>query len=718
MSRQLLPFRATLLLGLAGLSLAQCDSSSIATQTQPLVLRTAQIVAGSAGQSSSGSPAVWPPLDQIPGQATEDPSWAWGPPNPTHIPLPPNTVSLTFDDGPDTNTLSIATYLAQHGIRATFFVVGCHFQGHQAGGPLCQDASDLNWPTSVLAKLVSLGHRVANHTEYHCELTGRLGAGASPCYESDACTRMAPDGTCLEWFGRPYPAGTIPPWLATTQRLLDPFITDGMNLFRAPTNGWNASVADAVMSNPYLDKLTGSFAYDSFAGDWNCTDPKVHESVSACANDYKMDLPPATSAGILQLHDRNPNDVHGDFTYRTVQCLVGGHTQDCPGNGVLQQQRFVPLDAIPGVRGQLSFNPPPPAFPTVYSDFFADANHWDADPGTYGTIRLGDLDADGDADVCGRNENGVYCARSDRTAMVNPHLYLSALSNSQGWGPPQYSTTIKLADIDGDRRADLCARGVDGLYCFKGDGQQFAASPTWWSPDFSDAATNGAGTAWGTYESYYRSIHLGDVNGDGFADVCGRGKDGVYCALANRPDLCPSSYHGFCPGRYWLPTDLGDPSWLPRQLGSTVQLADVDGDGKADVCGRSARGIVCARSNGSGFEKLSAWTSNAFTDTDFWYSENWNGMTTQWYRTIHFADIDGDGRADVCGRSATGVECAVSNGASFVGTRYVYNHDFLDATGWSPPQYGTTFVLGDVDGNGHADVCARGVYGLACATAP
>ena len=38
--------------------------------------------------------------------------------------LPAKTVVLTYDDGPDDHTLELAHYLADQGVRATFFVNG------------------------------------------------------------------------------------------------------------------------------------------------------------------------------------------------------------------------------------------------------------------------------------------------------------------------------------------------------------------------------------------------------------------------------------------------------------------------------------------------------------------------------------------------------------------------------------------------------------------
>jgi peptidoglycan-N-acetylglucosamine deacetylase len=66
------------------------------------------------------------------------------------------TVWLTFDDGPHkSHTGKILGVLEQHKITATFFVVGKHCR-------LCPD---------VLEKVSAAGHRIANHTYSHPDLT-------------------------------------------------------------------------------------------------------------------------------------------------------------------------------------------------------------------------------------------------------------------------------------------------------------------------------------------------------------------------------------------------------------------------------------------------------------------------------------------------------------------------------------------------------------------
>jgi FG-GAP-like repeat len=87
--------------------------------------------------------------------------------------------------------------------------------------------------------------------------------------------------------------------------------------------------------------------------------------------------------------------------------------------------------------------------------------------------------------------------------------------------------------------------------------------------------------------------------------------------------------------------------WLPQIYYGTIRMADVNGDGIDDLCGRAAAGIVCALNNGDGtFQPLQLWT------TDFSDANGWDQL--QHATTIQFGDINGDGKADVCGRGRCG----------------------------------------------------------------
>ncbi|MDB4993538.1 MAG: repeat protein [Myxococcaceae bacterium] len=259
-------------------------------------------------------------------------------------------------------------------------------------------------------------------------------------------------------------------------------------------------------------------------------------------------------------------------------------------------------------------------------------------------------------------------------------------SNDKGWAPDEYGTTIQFADVDGDGKADVCGRGGAGITCSLSTGAGFAAPIA--GPAWADKS------GWNRPE-YYTTIQFADVNGDGKADVCGRDAGGISCVVAAGAGKFGDGIRG--------------PAWSdasgfnkPEHY-SSIQFADVNGDGKADVCGRDADGIVCGISDGTSLTTLvrgPAWSDAA----------NWNHP--EYTSTIRFVDIDGDHKADVCGRAAAGISCSLSTGTGF--GPEVKGPAWSDASGWSKPEYYRTIQFGDVNGDGKADLCGRAAVGLFC----
>jgi peptidoglycan/xylan/chitin deacetylase (PgdA/CDA1 family) len=177
-----------------------------------------------------------------------------------------------------------------------------------------------------------------------------------------------------------------------------------------------------------------------------------------------------------------------------------------------------------------------------------------------------------------------------------------------------------------------------------------------------------------TLPSRAREVDFADIDGDGRRDVCVMTNDDVMCALGR-------TEHGFGPFSRWT-------SELGRVAVPSLRLADVDGDGRADACVRSVSGVVCATSDGRGFGNARLWLA----------------LPNHGSR-LELADLDGDRRADLCLRSARarGVDCALSNGRAFAAL-----------SSWSSDLEGE-LRLGDLNGDGRADVCAPVPDGIACA---
>ena len=307
----------------------------------------------------------------------------------------------------------------------------------------------------------------------------------------------------------------------------------------------------------------------------------------------------------------------------------------------------------------------------------SDASGWD-DPTNYSTIRMGDIDGDGLADVCARANAAFHCWKSTG-AGFSAGIEGPPLSDASGWDANPYLTTIRLADFDGDGRDDLCARAAAGWRCYPSTGDGFGAAAT--TERMSDAS------GWG-HPEHYGTIRTGDVNGDGLADVCARGNAGMFCWLSDGAGF-PTQVNG--------PAWSDEAGWDDIKYWSTIRLADVDGDGRADLCGRSASDFRCHLSTGDGFG--GPVVGPAMAD-----GSGWGDYDN--YSTIRMADVDGDGRADVCARANARFHCWLSDGAGFP-TR-LDGPELSDDGSWDEPRYFRTIRMGDANGDGLADVCARG----------
>jgi hypothetical protein len=153
--------------------------------------------------------------------------------------------------------------------------------------------------------------------------------------------------------------------------------------------------------------------------------------------------------------------------------------------------------------------------------------------------------------------------------------------------------------------------------------------------------------------------------------VCGRGAEGIKCALSNG-----SSFGGVS---VWQASFSDAAGWTAAQYYSTIRFSDLNSDGKADVCGRGIEGMNCALSNGSSFGGVSIW-SLFFSDANGW-------TAPYYYSTIRIV-----GRV-LCGRGAAGIYCAFSNSLDRFENLTLESSNESDAAGWTLPQYYKTMQL-------------------------
>jgi hypothetical protein len=297
--------------------------------------------------------------------------------------------------------------------------------------------------------------------------------------------------------------------------------------------------------------------------------------------------------------------------------------------------------------------------------------------------KFADFTGDGKADYLWFSDTFVYVAPSEGTRFFEPSLWLSGHGPNLpfdlvgGWGEAD-ETARNAADVDGDGKTDIIAFGPDSVRVGLSQGKYFA-TPVVWTNEFTSSTPTFA-------SSVEMPRSLADVNGDKKADVIGFARDGVYVAL--------STGQRFAPMTKWL-ADFGnaDPKGLwPNAYQTPRVLADVNGDGKADIVGLSSDQKVW----------VSLSTGTAFGPKTQWLAQWTNDEPDAFSRAL--GDVDGDGKADLLQRTTEGASVSLSTGSAFAPPVKAFADDPVGLSSFELFWTG----LGDANGDKKADIIAVG----------
>ena len=247
-----------------------------------------------------------------------------------------------------------------------------------------------------------------------------------------------------------------------------------------------------------------------------------------------------------------------------------------------------------------------------------------------------------------------------------------------------------MADVNNDGLADIVGFGDHGVYVSRATGQGHFGNPT-----LELAAFGADAGGWLSNDSYPRV--LADVNGDGRADIVGFGSRGVYVSLATGD------------GHFLAPTfelaafgtDAG--SWNSNNLYPRV-LADVNGDGMADIVAFGDKGVSVSLATGNGhFGNPTFELANLAPSAGGWSSND------EYPRML--ADVNRDGKADIVAFGSRGVYVAEASGNGHFNAPTLRLEFFgSDAGSWtSNDTYPRS--IADVNGDGTSDIVGFGEHG-------
>ncbi|HEY1549449.1 MAG TPA: FG-GAP-like repeat-containing protein, partial [Kofleriaceae bacterium] len=258
-------------------------------------------------------------------------------------------------------------------------------------------------------------------------------------------------------------------------------------------------------------------------------------------------------------------------------------------------------------------------------------------------VRLGDLTGDGLADLCSVDAGGTLaCAPGDGAGHFGAAVTVTTLAIDPD--------SLAIGDVDGDGRPDACGRSDAGTICALA-ANGFVSAQLASTFDAADArpdtaaslqvaaqgvcGADAAGVTCATAKIGFEPALLstwpdanaivwpGDLDGDGSADWCSTGSAGIACGVAAEIGVTTD-------GVPWMYSNGGTPESVPADPALTA-VADIDGDGNADLCAVIGNDVQCARSQGRGFGPLATIMTAPVAPAAVW-----------------LGDLDGDGRADTC----------------------------------------------------------------------
>ncbi|HEU0114308.1 MAG TPA: FG-GAP-like repeat-containing protein, partial [Thermomicrobiales bacterium] len=330
-----------------------------------------------------------------------------------------------------------------------------------------------------------------------------------------------------------------------------------------------------------------------------------------------------------------------------------------------------------------------PAAPGFVLDAFGAANFgggWESQ--NLFPRQLADVNGDGMADIVGFGYAGATVALATGGGHFAASFFaldaFGAANFGGGWSS-QDQFPRALADVNGDGMTDIVGFGYAGATVALATGGGHFAAP-FFSLDAFGAANFGGG--WSSQDQFPRA--LADVNGDGMADIIGFGYAGATVALATggghfaAPFFSLDAFGAANFGGGWSSQDQ-----FPRQL------ADVNGDGMADIVGFGNGGVTIALATGGGHFAAPSFALGAFGAANFG-----GGWSSQDQFPRRLADLNGDGMADIVGFGIAGMtEALATGGGSFASPVFTLSAfgNAVSAGGWaSDNQYPR--VLADLNG--------------------
>ncbi|MBC2653665.1 FG-GAP-like repeat-containing protein [Novosphingobium aerophilum] len=300
---------------------------------------------------------------------------------------------------------------------------------------------------------------------------------------------------------------------------------------------------------------------------------------------------------------------------------------------------------------------------------------------------IADVNGDGFSDIVGFGQAGVLVSFGSATGTFSTvTAVISNFGQASGWSSDNRFHRA-LADINGDGRADIVGFGVAGTLISLARKDGSFDKPLMGLENF------GVNQGWSTQEGFARAV--GDVNGDGKADVIGFGQAGTLVALGNGDGSFQTIKLGIA--------NFGVAQGWVSNGAFHRTIADVNGDGRADLIGFGQDGVLVALSNADGTFAQAQLVLSNFGKNQGWASQDAFARDA--------ADINGDGYADIVGFGVAGTYVAYGQGNGTFSAARLDLDNFGANQGWiSDSTYHR--VIADINNDGFDDIVGFGLSGV------
>ncbi|MCL7754333.1 VCBS repeat-containing protein [Polaribacter sp. Z022] len=301
---------------------------------------------------------------------------------------------------------------------------------------------------------------------------------------------------------------------------------------------------------------------------------------------------------------------------------------------------------------------------------------------------VADVNGDGKGDIVAFDNNNVKVSLSNGSNFLSDQVWYSG-NYCENHNYRTYLNPRTVADVNGDGKEDLVIFGDDNVFVSLSDGTKFLPGQTW---------CNGYGVGSYLIQNWRVDKNprvMADVNGDNKADIIGFGNNAVYVSL--------STGSSFQNGTIWNTGFVQNQNWKVDKHPRTV--ADVNGDGKADIVAFGSNDVWVSLSNGSSFNQDQIWKSSEYVE-----NQNWK----VYKNPRMLSDVNGDGKADIVAYGDYDVWVALSNGNGFGNGQVWYNgygygggfFGAITARKWEVNK--NPRLAEDVDGDGKGDIIGFG----------